>query len=187
MNMVVITAALSSANTNLYLTTRTLFSLSRDGYVSETLGLLARNGVPYFALLASIGGMVAAILLAIFAPGRAFLLLYGVAVAGMFFVWIIILLAHLAFRRSLGPCARRSATDPLAILALLANRRPDRSRRDHDQHLLRRGAAIHGAKFHAVPPGNHSVLLGAEAKQGFIDVVRIPRGTSHLSQNRLIR
>jgi aromatic amino acid transport protein AroP len=46
--------------------------------------------------------MVAAILLAIFAPGQAFLLLYGVAVAGMFFVWSVILLAHLAFRRSLG-------------------------------------------------------------------------------------
>jgi AAT family amino acid transporter len=102
MNLVVITAALSSANTNLYLITRTLFSLSRDGYVSARLGHLGRNGVPYFALLASTGGMVAAILLAIFAPGRAFLLLYGVAVAGMFFVWIVILLAHLAFRRSLG-------------------------------------------------------------------------------------
>jgi AAT family amino acid transporter len=102
MNLVVITAALSSANTNLYLTTRTLFSLSRDGYVSEALGRLGRNGVPYLALLVSTSGMAAAILLAIFAPGRAFLLLYGVAVAGMFFVWIVILLAHLAFRRSLG-------------------------------------------------------------------------------------
>jgi AAT family amino acid transporter len=102
MNLVVITAALSSANTNLYLTTRTLFSLSRDGYVGEALGSLGRNGVPYIALLASTGGMAAAILLAIFAPGRAFLLLYGIAVAGMFFVWIVILLAHLAFRRSLG-------------------------------------------------------------------------------------
>jgi L-asparagine transporter-like permease len=102
MNLVVITAALSSANTNLYLTTRTLFSLSRDGYVSQALGRLGGNGVPYIALFASTGGMVAAILLAIFAPGRAFLLLYGVAVAGMFFVWIVILSAHLAFRRSLG-------------------------------------------------------------------------------------
>jgi L-asparagine transporter-like permease len=102
MNLVVITAALSSANTNLYLTTRTLFSLSRDGYVGEWVGRLAGNGVPYLALLASTGGMVAAILLAIFAPGRAFLLLYGVAIAGMFFVWIVILLAHLVFRRSLG-------------------------------------------------------------------------------------
>jgi AAT family amino acid transporter len=102
MNLVVITAALSSANTNLYLTTRTLFSLSRDGYVPEGLGRLGKNGVPYLALLVSTGGMVAAILLAIFAPGQAFLLLYGVAVAGMFFVWIVILLTHLAFRRSLG-------------------------------------------------------------------------------------
>jgi L-asparagine transporter-like permease len=102
MNLVVITAALSSANTNLYLTTRTLFSLSRDCYMPEVLGRLGKNGIPYFALLASTGGMVAAILLAIFAPGRAFLLLYGIAVAGMFFVWIIILLSHLAFRRSLG-------------------------------------------------------------------------------------
>ncbi len=102
MNLVVITAALSSANTNLYLTTRTLFSLSHDGYVPQGLGRLGKNGVPYLALLASTGGMVAAILLAIFAPGRAFLLLYGVAVAGMFFVWVVILLAHLGFRRLLG-------------------------------------------------------------------------------------
>ena len=43
MNLVVITAALSSANTNLYLTTRTLFSLSRDGYVPEVLGGLGKK------------------------------------------------------------------------------------------------------------------------------------------------
>jgi amino acid transporter, AAT family len=102
MNLVVITAALSSANTNLYLASRTLFSLSHDGYVPKGPGKLGRNGVPYIALMVSTAGMGAAILLAIFAPGRAFLLLYGVAVAGMFFVWSIILLAHLSFRRSIG-------------------------------------------------------------------------------------
>ena len=102
MNVVVITAALSSANTNLYLTSRTLFSLSHDGYIPKGPGSLGRNGVPYIALMVSTAGMAAAILLAIFAPGRAFLLLYGVAVAGMFFVWSIILLAHLSFRRSIG-------------------------------------------------------------------------------------
>jgi AAT family amino acid transporter len=102
MNLVVITAALSSANTNLYLTSRTLFSLSRDGYVPKALGSLGRNGVPYIALMISTAGMAAAILLAIFAPGQAFLLLYGVAVAGMFFVWGVILLAHVSFRRAVG-------------------------------------------------------------------------------------
>jgi AAT family amino acid transporter len=47
--------------------------------------------------------MVVAILLAIYAPSRAFLMLYGVAVAGMFFVWSVILLCHIRFRKSLGP------------------------------------------------------------------------------------
>ncbi len=103
MNLVVIAAALSSANANLYLTSRTLFSLSQDRYLPQALGRLGRNGVPYLALLLSTAGMVAAILLAIFAPNHAFLSLYGIAVAGMFFVWMVILLAHLSFRKVLGP------------------------------------------------------------------------------------
>jgi amino acid transporter, AAT family len=103
MNLVVITAALSSANTNLYLTTRMLFSLSRGHYAPEWLGRLARNGVPLGALAFSTAGMVAATVLAIYAPAKAFLMLYGVAVAGMFFVWTIILLTHLAFRRTVDP------------------------------------------------------------------------------------
>ncbi|HST11291.1 MAG TPA: amino acid permease [Terriglobales bacterium] len=103
MNIVVITAALSSANTNLYLSTRMLFSLSRSRYMPPLLGHLSRNGVPHYALGISTGGMIAAILLAIFAPTGAFLLLYGTAVAGMFFVWIVILMTHLGFRRTLSP------------------------------------------------------------------------------------
>src|SRR5271168_399177 len=46
MNLVVITAALSSANTNLYLTTRMLFSLARGRYAPQWLGRLSGNGVP---------------------------------------------------------------------------------------------------------------------------------------------
>ena len=103
MNLVVITAALSSSNTDLYLTTRMLFSLSRSQHAPEWLGRLSESGVPRRALAVSTAGMVAAILLAIYAPAKAFLLLYGIAVAGMLFVWIVILLTHLAFRRALGP------------------------------------------------------------------------------------
>jgi AAT family amino acid transporter len=105
MNLVVITAALSSANTNLYLTTRMLFSLSRGRHAPAWVGRLSRNGVPHRALAFSTAGMIAAILLAIFAPKNAFLLLYGTAVAGMFFVWIVILLTHLRFRQAIGPQA----------------------------------------------------------------------------------
>ncbi len=102
MNAVVITAALSSANTNLYTTTRMLYSLARSGYIPKWVEKLSESGVPRRALGLSSAGMVAAILLAIYAPSKAFLTLYGVAVAGMFFVWIVILMTHIAFRRSLG-------------------------------------------------------------------------------------
>lgn len=115
MNLVVITAALSSANTNLYLSTRMLFSLSRSHYAPTLLGRLSPSGVPHYALGISTGGMGAAILLAIFAPKGAFLLLYGTAVAGMFFVWIVILMAHLGFRRTLN--AESLARLPLKLPA----------------------------------------------------------------------
>jgi L-asparagine transporter-like permease len=101
MNLVVITAALSSSNTDLYLTTRMLFSLSRGGYAPAWIARLSKNGVPHRALGFSTAGMIAAVLLAIYAPGRAFLMLYGVAVAGMLFVWAVILLSHIRFRKSL--------------------------------------------------------------------------------------
>jgi len=101
MNLVVITAALSSCNADLYLTTRMLFSLSRSGYAPAWISRLSRNGVPHRALALSTVGMIAAVLLAIYAPARAFLMLYGVAVAGMFFVWTVILLSHVQFRRDM--------------------------------------------------------------------------------------
>src|SRR5256885_2164058 len=101
MNFVVLTAALSSVNTNLYLSTRMLFSLGRGGYAPEWIGKVSSNGVPHRALLASTAGIIAAILLAIFAPKNAFLRLYGTAVAGMLFVWLVILNTHLRFRKEI--------------------------------------------------------------------------------------
>src|SRR3954447_8539666 len=101
MNFVVLTAALSSVNTNLYLSTRMLFSLGRGGYAPAWMGRVSGNGVPHRALLASTAGIIAAILLAIYAPKNAFLMLYGTAVAGMLFVWLVILNTHLRFRKAI--------------------------------------------------------------------------------------
>jgi amino acid transporter, AAT family len=103
MNFVVLTAALSSVNTNLYLSTRMLFSLGREGYGPAWMGKVSRNGVPHRALVASTAGIAAAILLAFFAPKNAFLMLYGTAVAGMLFVWLVILSSHLRFRKAVAP------------------------------------------------------------------------------------
>ena len=94
-------AALSSVNTNLYLSTRMLFSLGQEGFAPSWMGKVSSNGVPHRALVASTAGIVAAILLAVFAPKNAFLVLYGTAVAGMLFVWLVILNTHLRFRKAI--------------------------------------------------------------------------------------
>jgi len=70
MNFVVISAALSSVNTNLYLCSRMIFSLSRAGYVPERFGSVDSRGVPLAALAASAAGMAAAIALAVKPPGK---------------------------------------------------------------------------------------------------------------------
>lgn len=99
MNFVVLTAALSSSNTNLYLTSRILFSLSRGGFAPTRLGRLSRRGVPLPALLASSVGMAAAVLAQRYFPQRAYLYMIGASFFGGLYVWIMILATHLAFRR----------------------------------------------------------------------------------------
>jgi amino acid transporter, AAT family len=103
MNLVVISAAVSSANSNLYMTARMLLSLARSGYAPRALAAVTAAGVPLPAVAVASTGVVAAILLAIFAPANAFLALYGTAVAGMLFIWIVILLTYLRFRTALPP------------------------------------------------------------------------------------
>ena len=103
MNVVVISAAISSANSNLYSTTRMLLSLARSGFAPAGLATVGGNGVPFRALAVASTGVCAAILLALYAPAQAFLALYGTAVAGMLFIWIVILFTYLRFRIALTP------------------------------------------------------------------------------------
>lgn len=99
MNFVVMTAALSSINCNLYIVTRMLFSLSRGGYAPPVFGRVNQRGVPLNALLASTGGLALAVWMAEAFPDSAFLHLFGVALFGGLFVWLLIFLTHLRFRR----------------------------------------------------------------------------------------
>jgi len=113
MNFVVLTAALSSVNCNLYLTSRMLFSLARGGYAPGLLGRLSKRGVPLIALLVSSAGMVAAVPVAIFYPRSAYLYMLGVAFFGGLLVWWLIFVTHLRFRqRHAGPLAYRAPGYP---------------------------------------------------------------------------
>lgn len=98
MNFVVLTAALSSMNANLYLTSRMLFSLARGKYAPSALGKLSKAGTPVNALLASTGGIALAVILQTFGDESAYLYTFGIALFGALFVWTMTLITFFAFR-----------------------------------------------------------------------------------------
>jgi len=100
MNFVVLTAALSSMNCDLYLSTRMMFSLSRSGYAPESFGRVTRRGVPLPALMISTTGLVIATVVAVLYPASAYVYLFGIALFGGLFVWVMIFVTHLFFRRA---------------------------------------------------------------------------------------
>lgn len=104
MNFVVISAALSSMNTNIYLCSRMLFSLSRGGYAPRRLGVLSELGSPVAAILVSGIFVLIAAAASVFTPD-AYADLLGVALFAAILVWLVILFSHLSFRHRHGAAA----------------------------------------------------------------------------------
>lgn len=100
MNLVVLSAALSGANASLYVTSRMLFSIARSGYAPQRMDVLNRHGVPMGALLASMLGIVAAILLQL-RTSNAYLYIINAALVGGMIAWLVSLIAHVRFRRTI--------------------------------------------------------------------------------------
>ncbi|RAL21861.1 amino acid permease [Thermoflavimicrobium daqui] len=99
MNFVVLIAALSAMNAQVYGATRMLFSLSKGGYAPTILGRLNSQQVPVYALLLSCVGLFLAIILNIAVPD-AYNILFGIVIFGGLFCWSIIFVTYFSFRKA---------------------------------------------------------------------------------------
>jgi AAT family amino acid transporter len=79
-----------------------LFSLARAGQAPQRMGVLNRHGVPMGALLVSMLGIVAAILLQL-RTKNAYLYIINAALVGGMIAWLVSLLAHVRFRQKVSP------------------------------------------------------------------------------------
>jgi AAT family amino acid transporter len=100
-NFVVLTAAASACNSGLFSTGRMLFSLT---LTSKNRGLhklsrLSRRQVPAMAITVSAVVIAIAVILNIFLPSAVFSLVSSVATISFLFVWVMIVLAHLRYRK----------------------------------------------------------------------------------------
>ncbi|MFY3702240.1 amino acid permease [Achromobacter dolens] len=98
-NFIVLVAALSAMNSQLYITTRMMFSLSRAGHAPAALGRLTRSGTPLNALLLSTSGIAIATVLNVLYPETSFTLMMAISMFGALFTWMMIFVTHYFFRR----------------------------------------------------------------------------------------
>lgn len=100
LNFVILVAALSAMNSQLYITTRMMFSLARAGYAPRRFGALNARGVPLNSLLLSSLGVALATGLSVIAPQSAFILMVAISSFGALFTWMMIFVTHYCFRRA---------------------------------------------------------------------------------------
>jgi amino acid transporter, AAT family len=103
-NFVVLTAALSSCNSGIFSTGRMLYNLSLQGKAPKMFGKLSsKTHVPVTAILVSAGFLLIGVVLNYIAPGKVFTYVTSVATFGAIWVWGVILIVQMNFRKKLTP------------------------------------------------------------------------------------
>ena len=98
-NFVVLVAALSAMNGQLYATSRMMFSLSRANQAPKIFGRLNRHQIPMNALLLSCSGVAVAAVFSVLFGETSITLMMSIAMFGTMFAWAMIFVTHLFFRR----------------------------------------------------------------------------------------
>nr|WP_174505581.1 amino acid permease [Acinetobacter sp. Marseille-Q1620] len=101
LNFIVIIAALSAMNSQLYISTRMMFSLSRAGDAPKFLGKIKNNGVPLNALALSASGIAVATIVYTIDPKAAFPVMISLSMFGAMLAWFLIFVTHYFFRRDM--------------------------------------------------------------------------------------
>lgn len=105
-NFVVLTAALSGANSGIYSSSRMLFKLAHDGEAPKTFGHISKRIVPNRAIMGITGGILIGFVLNIIfsmvnkTMSELFVVVYSSSVLPGMVAWFVILLAELRFRKN---------------------------------------------------------------------------------------
>jgi len=100
-NLVVLTSAMSSANSGIYSTSRMVFGLAKDGDAPRIFGRLSKRRVPQNALFLSCILLLSGVVLLYAGKdiGTAFDMVTTVSAVCFMFVWTIFLLSYLVYRK----------------------------------------------------------------------------------------
>ena len=103
LNVVVITAALSAINSDVFGAGRMLYGMAQRGQAPQALTKVSRNGVPYLTVVIMAGALLVGVVLNWLIPENVFAVIASIATFATIFVWLMILAAQYKARRSMTP------------------------------------------------------------------------------------
>ncbi|MBT2553154.1 amino acid permease [Arthrobacter sp. ISL-5] len=101
LNAVVITAALSAINSDIFGAGRILFGLAQQGHAPQSFGRVSRHGVPWMTVVMMAGILLVGVVLNAVIPEDVFLLIASIATFATVWVWVMILSSHVAMKREI--------------------------------------------------------------------------------------
>ncbi|MFJ8949708.1 amino acid permease [Streptomyces sp. NPDC102381] len=101
LNVVVLTAALSAINSDIFAAGRTMYGLAERGHGPAAMRRTTGNGVPWVTTLVMIGALLFGVVMNAVVPGEIFLIISSIATFATVFVWVMIMLTHMKARSSM--------------------------------------------------------------------------------------
>ncbi|MBS0910088.1 MULTISPECIES: proline-specific permease ProY [Tatumella] len=113
LNFVVITASLSAINSDIFGVGRMLHGMAEQGDAPKMFTAVSKRGTPWLTVVVMMVALLIAVLLNYLMPEKVFLVIASLATFATVWVWIMILLAQIGFRRKLGAEGRHQIRFPL--------------------------------------------------------------------------
>ena len=101
LNIVVISAAVSAINSDIFGAGRMMYGLAKQGQAPAGFAQLSANGVPWMTVLVMGAALLCGVVLNYLIPENVFLLIASIATFATVWVWLMILVTQIAMRRSM--------------------------------------------------------------------------------------
>lgn len=107
-NFVVLTSAASACNSGIFSTSRMVYSLAKEGNAPDSMNKLTSNQVPANATLFSAIVILISVVLNYIMPEGVFVLITSISTFCFIFIWAIIVICHLKYRKTNPEIAAKS-------------------------------------------------------------------------------
>ncbi|MDT3230192.1 amino acid permease [Pseudomonas sp. rhizo25] len=101
LNIVVISAAVSAINSDIFGAGRMMYGLAQQGQAPKGFAQLSRQGVPWMTVVVMGAALLGGVVLNYLIPENVFLLIASIATFATVWVWLMILFTQVAMRRSM--------------------------------------------------------------------------------------